>query len=1377
MNPVTWKKGLFVFFATITVQSLGVTLTQVPLTLSAHDKPVTVQWQENIAAVLRYGTASGVYTKSIPASSPRTVSFVPSQNGMGAGVYHAVIASASSTSREFKIYIQNENAPVRVSPSNGSTINTTTVRFAWNPVVGVPFYHILVSDQTISISQTPEGDYQLVGANVVWQAITPNTSINYGDEDPSGYFEALNALAPPLSPTRTYNWVVLNTYENNPALSSIVNSGVSSFQMGSSVVLQPPRLIQPSVNQQIESRDFLFQWQSVSGAHHYELVLFEFLTKDDSEASYPVFRTVTPDNSVLLTLRDILKPNRYLWTVYAIDDNGLATSATPIEFVYNTTQGTLNIVTKSTSGSGLPRTNVRIVSENGAPELAPLATAEGQTLVIGLRPGSYTVIGDKEGYESGSVSVRVEANQSSSITLYLKPQQSQLFGSIQSASGQPLDNARIVCVSFDRRETYRSTSSSGSFSVSLPFGIWEVGAEKEGYITSSPVSVVLKNNRYDLPDPIELEAMLYQIRGTVLSQSGQAVPNCTVAASNSNQQVQVQTGETGVFQLLLSKNKWNLQVEKTGWIPSTVRMIDVTGNATLSTPIFLTINGRTINGTLLCGSAGIPHYSVQLTAFGGQSESTTTDARGQFEINPFADIVTLSLSRSEYHPPIPIQLDFRETLEYYPFSIQSEKTTRVISGTVASTPGAPLRQVFLTAGPYQTFSNAEGYFELFVLPGKYRVDVQKPGYAQSGSEWIDVRQTNQNGLNLELSTNSAQVSGTIRSGSRTLSNIPVLATSGSDTVKILSNMNGQYTLALKPALWSLNVVSVGYSEAKRSNIALQNGQKLDDIDFDLTVNYGSVKGTVKDQNGNPIQGATLYSAQAAIATISDKNGRYALSLSPGTESFMVEKFGYASNPVNLTVISNTNTEKQITLNAQGVLTGDVQNTLGDPIWDATVYAIRSADTVVTKTDYAGEFQLMLPGGQYLLEVDQLGYAPQTLNVSLTNGSVTHRNLILQTRANEIVGLAGTVLTITGQEAEEVSVHILGETSRTLQTDYFGVFQIDRLENGETYIIRPESLHRFFIPAIREYSPLTRSFSGQDFQMSYYGDVSGNDKLSSFDGSIVLRRSARQEMTEYYQNLPRDSVAADVSGNRSVSAFDASLIFRRAVGLIQQFPVEQPQNLKQNLPLWKINTEIVPADDLGFEYVISIFGDTPLYSMQCDLSYPDTQVHPDFSSMTINPMGQTAFSVRQDHACFVFASDLSEPASDLVLRLPFVGNTGRILISNVQVNEIPVDVAQNSNLPGTFQIRGIAPNPFNVSLDLFYFMPPEAVLRGQFIRIRIFNILGQEIRALHIKNPESGFGRAHWDGRNHAGQAVASGLYLMVIQSGQKTFHHKTICIR
>lgn len=86
-----------------------------------------------------------------------------------------------------------------------------------------------------------------------------------------------------------------------------------------------------------------------------------------------------------------------------------------------------------------------------------------------------------------------------------------------------------------------------------------------------------------------------------------------------------------------------------------------------------------------------------------------------------------------------------------------------------------------------------------------------------------------------------------------------------------------------------------------------------------------------------------------------------------------------------------------------------------------------------------------------------------------------------------------------------------------------------------------------------------------------------------------------------------------------------------------------------------------------------------------------------------------------------------------------------------------------DLPRNYSLSQNYPNPFNEGTTILYDLP----FRSD-VDITLFNILGQKVAALVHTNREAGYHRVLWDGKNARGQAVASGVYIVMIRARNLT---------
>jgi hypothetical protein len=93
----------------------------------------------------------------------------------------------------------------------------------------------------------------------------------------------------------------------------------------------------------------------------------------------------------------------------------------------------------------------------------------------------------------------------------------------------------------------------------------------------------------------------------------------------------------------------------------------------------------------------------------------------------------------------------------------------------------------------------------------------------------------------------------------------------------------------------------------------------------------------------------------------------------------------------------------------------------------------------------------------------------------------------------------------------------------------------------------------------------------------------------------------------------------------------------------------------------------------------------------------------------------------------------------------------------------------SEIPAETVLLGNYPNPFNPSTTIRYVIRVD-----NFVSIRVYNMLGQEVATLVDGFQKAGEQSVVWDGVNNTGQAVASGLYICRFHAGNLIMSQKML---
>jgi len=104
------------------------------------------------------------------------------------------------------------------------------------------------------------------------------------------------------------------------------------------------------------------------------------------------------------------------------------------------------------------------------------------------------------------------------------------------------------------------------------------------------------------------------------------------------------------------------------------------------------------------------------------------------------------------------------------------------------------------------------------------------------------------------------------------------------------------------------------------------------------------------------------------------------------------------------------------------------------------------------------------------------------------------------------------------------------------------------------------------------------------------------------------------------------------------------------------------------------------------------------------------------------------------------------------------------------NEHPVPI------PKSFSLYQNYPNPFNPTTTIRYTIPAISDQQSA-VSLKIYNILGQEVRIIVNKKQVPGYYSVSWDGRDSKGKEVSSGIYLYRLDAGDYKDVRKMLLIK
>ncbi len=129
-----------------------------------------------------------------------------------------------------------------------------------------------------------------------------------------------------------------------------------------------------------------------------------------------------------------------------------------------------------------------------------------------------------------------------------------------------------------------------------------------------------------------------------------------------------------------------------------------------------------------------------------------------------------------------------------------------------------------------------------------------------------------------------------------------------------------------------------------------------------------------------------------------------------------------------------------------------------------------------------------------------------------------------------------------------------------------------------------------------------------------------------------------------------------------------------------------------------------------------------------------------------------------------------------------GNNGLVTEISAQsfdeVTSVKI-VTKGAGIPQHFSLSQNFPNPFNPSTEIQYQLPESvrnASLKNK-TELKIYNLLGKEIRTLVEKDQSPGSYSVTWDAKNNSGKDVPSGVYFYQLNYGDFSETKKLILVK
>lgn len=270
---------------------------------------------------------------------------------------------------------------------------------------------------------------------------------------------------------------------------------------------------------------------------------------------------------------------------------------------------------------------------------------------------------------------------------------------------------------------------------------------------------------------------------------------------------------------------------------------------------------------------------------------------------------------------------------------------------------------------------------------------------------------------------------------------------------------------------------------------------------------------------------------------------------------------------------------------------------------------------------------------------------------------------------------------------------------------------------------------------------------------------------------------------------QDSINADIDGNGHIDSWDMYAILYYIIN--GSWPTPPSPALASSGSVFFANNNYDKNGLLTLP--VSIVGAQNVYRLDVLFKYDPGKIsYQTFKQAVVAPgYFVNATELSKGTAEFVFTSGMNNSGTvnpgNIVLKLGDLQKAvGSIIKTVYRINggdamtgpSIVLGITgieqqnEGSVIPKEFSVSQNYPNPFNPSTVINYEIP-----KTSFVSIKIYNMLGQEIKTLINSEKQPGTYSVQWNGDNEFGQKVASGAYIYRIVAGSYVKTMKMVLLK
>ena len=924
------------------------------------------------------------------------------------GIYYSILKDTSdpqATSVPFIIYVQPEVPVNMVAPANGALVEGGNPEFRWDPIAGMPYYLIVLSQGALTIVNNEEtGEFEsLSGVNIIWQAFASQGGIRYGDSDLSATWPDSNI--PPLLPGVEYNWLVFSAFA--PDLRYVAWDlyplSTSSFQVSRPALTRSPVLLFPTESSLVDEDELTFLWTSVPSATRYHVQLHERLAQSDiGDGTILLWHHITVDTSALFRAREFLARKDYVVRIVA--ESPAALSASPeSSFQYGAqTFFAQNYVRDRMTRAGVPNARLDFTGDGGTGLPFSLFTDEFSWLQITLPLRTYEVRATAPGYVHEK-QVLFPYADTTLFVVEMEQAENVLSGRVVDPEKRPIPFARVLSSGGDERRT----DGAGYFNLPVrqipdKVSFSALGYQKDDYQAFVPNDWGV----VDLGDVV-LAPVSSSLRITSVDADGLPLSGVRLNMARAGEEtIRLTSGASGTAEFPLARGTWQITPSYPGYYPSPEEYFVRLEEGQSPEVTFVFFRAALFEGRVLFRDELVAGASIELISKSGVKRSAVSDNYGTFQLDAPAGDHAVRV----YHERFgswSAEVTLREG-RVTRFDVPLSPATIIWGHVSSGEDGTPLSGAMIydrSSNQKLAESDALGLYAFTAeIDRSYQLEAELQGFASRGTTPATAVPEDSLRVDFILDPSTAVLRGRVlgRNGPVAGARVTLLENGSSVTTDLL----GQYEMPVQPGTWQVQA-EANCLTSDVEQVVVAPGAVVT-LDLQLSGESAIVSGRVTDKSGNALDGANLFAVgEKNFTAESDSSGRYTLCLDPGAYYILVSRIGYLSADTTLLLNAGENlTEVDFRLEENfASVAGTAADEDGKPVADLQVILTNAWQNRMTTTGPDGTFRFdgIYPG-QALLLIRSQFYFASPLSLNLQGGEVARPQLVLQRNDGVISGV-------------------------------------------------------------------------------------------------------------------------------------------------------------------------------------------------------------------------------------------------------------------------------------------------------------------------------------------------------------------------------------